>query len=286
MKPEQLRLNCRGRILDLSTYTHVMGILNVTPDSFSDGGKYFDVQSAVNRGIEIESEGADIIDVGAESTRPGADPVSEEEEIQRLLPVVEALLERVNIPVSIDTYKAKVADEMLRRGAHIINDISGLRFDPEMKRVVAAYHAAVVIMHIKGVPRNMQDNPEYDDVISEISNYLSESAVMAQTAGIAKDSIVIDPGIGFGKRVSDNYVIMRELRRFLSIGYPLLIGTSRKSFIRKALNVDAENSYEGTAATVASAIQQGVHIVRVHDVKQTVRVCHISDLITGKRVGS
>ncbi|MEE4310880.1 MAG: dihydropteroate synthase [candidate division KSB1 bacterium] len=285
MKPEQVRLNCRGKSLDLSTHTHVMGILNVTPDSFSDGGKYFDAQSAVNRGIEIESEGADIIDVGAESTRPGADPVSEEEEIQRLSPVVEALVGRVNIPISIDTYKVKVADEMLRRGAHIINDISGLRFEPEMKNIVAEHQAAIVIMHIKGVPRNMQENPQYDDVISEISNYLSESASMAQAAGIAKESIVIDPGIGFGKRVADNYAIMRNLRKFHSIGYPLLIGTSRKSFIRKALNVDAENSYEGTAATVVSAIHHGVHIVRVHDVKQTVRVCHISDLITGKRVG-
>jgi len=237
---------------------------------------------AIQKGIEMEKEGADILDVGAESSRPGAEPISEEEELMRLLPVIEGLLAHVKIPISVDTYKSAIAREALKKGVHIINDISGLRFDPDMKDVIAEYQAGVVLMHIKGKPKDMQHNPHYEDLMGEISTYLAESAAMAVAAGIPRQNIVIDPGIGFGKQLMDNYEILRSLTSLKELGYPLLIGPSKKSFIGNVLNVKPDQRLEGTAAAVSLGIHYGAHIVRVHDVKEMIRVIRIADLIVGK----
>ncbi len=278
------KLSFASRTLDLSARTHIMGILNVTPDSFSDGGEYFDPERAIARGMELADQGADIIDVGAESTRPGAEPISVAEELQRLLPVIRGLVGRIDVPISVDTYKAEVAEAALKAGAQMINDISGLRFDPDMKDVVAKYQVPVVLMHIKGQPKDMQQNPYYDDVIGEIANYLTESIEIALSAGIPRDRIIIDPGIGFGKRLMDNYEILRRLRELSRLECPILVGPSRKSFIGKVLNLPPDQRLEGTIAAVVVAIQNGAHIVRVHDVLPIVRACRIADLSVGKMV--
>jgi len=262
--------------------THIMGILNVTPDSFSDGGIYYKPEAAIRRGIELEKEGADIIDIGAESTRPGAEPVSTQEELRRLRPIIEGLREAVSIPLSIDTYKAEVAEKAINWGATIINDISGLRFDPDMKYVVASYSVPIVLMHIKGVPRNMQIDPKYDDLFEDVIAYLQKSISIAKDGGIRDDLMIIDPGIGFGKSIDDNYRIIRHLAKFKVLGKPILIGPSRKSFIGKALKLETGQRFEGTAAVVALSIANGADIVRVHDVERIKRVCVISDLVAGK----
>lgn len=266
-----------NREFDFSKRTYVMGILNVTPDSFSDGGRYFSLDSAVEHAMKMVEDGADIIDVGGESTRPGSEPVPVEEELRRVVPVIKEIVKRVDVPVSIDTYKSEVARQALDNGASIVNDISGLRFDEKMADVVASYKASVVIMHIKGTPKTMQQNPMYDDVVSEIYNYLSESVEIARKAGIGQ--IIIDPGIGFGKRLIDNLEIIRRLREFKSLGYPILIGVSRKSFIGNILNLPVEERLEGTAGAVAVSVWNGANIVRVHDVKEIVRVVKIVDAI-------
>jgi dihydropteroate synthase len=259
-----------------------MGILNITPDSFSDGGEFYDTERAIERGIQMVEEGADIIDIGAESTRPGAEPLPADVELKRFIPVLKGLLQRVDVPISIDTYKSVVAEAALKAGAHLINDISGLRFDPRMKEVVAKYQVPVVMMHIKGEPRNMQQNPHYDDVIGEIYNYFAEGIRSAEAAGIDKHKIIIDPGIGFGKRLQDNYEIIRRLSEFQDLGCPILIGPSRKSFIGSVLALPPDQRLEGTLAAVAIAIQNGAHLVRVHDVKQVWRACRIADVLVGK----
>jgi dihydropteroate synthase len=279
---QKFRLQCGNKKLDLSSRTHIMGILNVTPDSFSDGGEFYQPEQAIERGIQMAEEGADIIDIGAESTRPGAEPISTEEELQRLVPVLEGLLKKVAVPISIDTYKSSVAETALKAGAHIMNDISGLRFDLQMKDVVAKYRVPVVIMHIKGEPRNMQQNPYYDDLIGEIYGYFDESIRIAEGAGIKRENIIIDPGIGFGKRLMNNYEILRRLYEFQGLGCPILIGPSRKSFIGKVLDLPPDQRLEGTIAAVAIGIQNGAHIVRVHDVKEISRACRIIDLLVGK----
>lgn len=275
-------LPLKNRTFNLSARTHVMGILNVTPDSFSDGGKFLEEEKAVAHALEMISKGADIIDVGAESTRPGAEPVSLEEELRRIVPVIEKLRQQTDVPISVDTYKAKVAEEAIKAGADIVNDISGLRFDPDMKKIVAKYETPTVVMHIKGEPRNMQKNPFYEDVITEIYRYLAESVKLAEDAGLPREKVIIDPGIGFGKRLEDNYEILRRLSEFKGLGCPILIGTSRKSFIGNVLNLAPEQRLEGTAASVALAIANGANIVRVHDVKEIKRVCIIADMIVGK----
>ncbi|MBN2008298.1 dihydropteroate synthase [candidate division KSB1 bacterium] len=272
---------CRDITLPIHK-TLVMGIVNVTPDSFSDGGRFYAAEAAIDHALLLAYDGADILDLGAESSRPGADPVSEQEELSRLIPVVEELIGRVNIPISVDTYKASVADEMLKRDVHIINDISGLHYDPAMKDVVAKYQAGLVVMHIKGTPKNMQANPLYDDVVTEVRDYLKQSIAMAETAGLPRSHVVIDPGIGFGKRLVDNYDILRRLDELSTLDCPILIGPSRKSFIGSVLNVPPEQRLEGTAAAVAIGIANGADIVRVHDVREMKRVCRISDLIVGK----
>jgi dihydropteroate synthase len=262
---------------DFSKRTYVMGILNVTPDSFSDGGRYFTLDSALEHALKMIEDGADIIDVGGESTRPGSDPVPIEEELRRVIPVIKELAKRTKVPISIDTYKSEVARQALDNGALIVNDISGLRFDEKMVEVVAEYKASVVLMHIKGTPKTMQQNPEYKDVISEIYSYLSESVNLALSAGIKQ--IIVDPGIGFGKRLIDNLEIIRRLREFKSLGYPILIGVSRKSFIGNILNLPVDQRLEGTAGAVAISVWNGANIVRVHDVKEMVRVVRIVDAI-------
>lgn len=275
----RLELNCRGRRIDLSSRTHVMGVLNVTPDSFSDGGRFFDPGVAVAHGIEIAAQGADFIDVGGESTRPGSDPVTLAEELRRVLPVIERLAGEVDIPVSIDTYKAAVAERALDVGASVVNDISALSFDPRMASVVAGSGAAVVLMHIKGTPKNMQDDPWYEDVIAEIRQYLGHAIERGSEQGIERDRMIVDPGIGFGKRQVDNLVILSRLREFCVLDTPLLVGPSRKSFIGRVLDLPVEERLEGTAAAVTCAILNGADIVRVHDVREMVRVTRVADAL-------
>jgi dihydropteroate synthase len=271
--------------LDFGRKTHVMGILNITPDSFSDGGRHFDPAEAVDHALRMVDEGADIIDIGGESTRPGSDPVSLDEEIRRTVPVIEAIAKRVSVPISIDTYKAAVAKQALNAGAAIVNDISGLRFDPEMPKVVAAYKVPVVVMHIKGTPQNMQSNPSYTALIPEIIDYLRESILLAVRAGISEELVIIDPGIGFGKTFEHNLQILNRLSEFSVLGKPLLSGPSRKAFIGRILDgAPPSDRLEGTAAAVTASILHGAHIVRVHDVKEMARVARVADAIKREKI--
>jgi dihydropteroate synthase len=277
--PGPMSISIGDRILNLAERTYVMGILNVTPDSFFDGGKFVDLELALERALQLEAEGADIIDIGGESTRPGSIAISVQEELQRVIPVVEKLRTKTKVLISVDTYKAEVAKRALKAGAQIINDISGLRFDPGMAKVIAESGAAVILMHIQGTPRHMQDNPQYDNLIDEILDYLRKSSAIAMQAGIRADQIIIDPGIGFGKRLEDNYVILKYLDEFKSLGFPILVGPSRKSFIGKVLDLPPEERLEGTLAAVSAAVLHGANIVRVHDVQATVRAVRIIDRI-------
>nr|WP_307726572.1 dihydropteroate synthase [Trichlorobacter sp.] len=245
-----------------------MGILNVTPDSFSDGGCYPTVEQAVERGLQLEAEGADLLDLGGESTRPGAVAVSAEEERTRVLPVIEALANRLTIPISVDTWKNSVADACLAAGAEIINDISGLNFDPTLAEVVARHQAGLVVMHTRGTPQQMQQDTGYADLMGEVTASLLQSAASARSAGIAHEQIALDPGIGFAKDLNGNLELLRRLPELANLGYPLLVGTSRKSFIGKILQREtAADRLFGTAATVAHAVTSGARIVRVHDVQ-------------------
>lgn len=260
-----------------------MGILNVTPDSFSDGGRYDSTAAAVAAGLRMIAEGADIIDIGGESTRPGAAPVAAAAELARVLPVVEALRRQSDVFISVDTYKADVAEAALAAGADIINDISAMGFDPRMAAVAAASGAGVVLMHILGTPRDMQSDPHYEDVVGEISAFLAGRIAIALAAGIAREQIVIDPGIGFGKRLEDNLVILRDLGRLTALGCPILSGPSRKSFIGRILDLPVEQRLEGTAAAVTASILNGARIVRVHDVAAMRRVVLLADAIRSGR---
>ncbi len=260
--------------------TLVMGILNVTPDSFYDGGRYAQPELAVQRALQMVEEGADIIDIGGESTRPGSQPVPAEEELRRVLPVIQAIRQRVDVPISIDTTKSHVAEQALQAGACMVNDISGLGFDPRMAEVVARTGALCCIMHIQGTPQTMQTNPQYDDVVRDISAYFEERLGLAERAGIPRENIWLDPGIGFGKTVEHNLQILRRLREFAAFGLPILIGTSRKSFIGRVLgDLPPEDRLEGTAATVAVAIMNGANAVRVHDVRAMARVARMVDAV-------
>jgi len=257
-----------------------MGIINVTPDSFFDGGKYFNFQKAVDHAFRLIDEGADILDIGGESTRPGAEPVSIDEELRRVIPVIEAISKRISIPISIDTYKARVAEEAIKAGATIINDISGLRFDPAMSAIASKYKVPVIVMHIKGTPKDMQKNPYYEALIPEIIEYLRDSVIIAKQAGVDENMIIIDPGIGFGKLPEHNLTIIKNLREFSNLGKPLLIGVSRKSFIGKVLNESLpEKRLEGTASAVAISVINGANIVRVHDVGFMAKVVKMADAI-------
>lgn len=275
-----MKLTWADYSFDFSQKTYIMGILNVTPDSFSDGGQFFDKSSAVKRALQMVKEGADIIDIGGESTRPGSDPVPLEEELKRTIPLIEVLIKESNVPISIDTYKSDVAKRALDAGASMVNDISGLRFDPLMKSVVAQYKVPVVIMHIKGKPKDMQKDTVYKDLLLEIITYLKNSIDMAIKAGISEDKIIIDPGIGFGKTFEHNLEIIHNLQGFTVLEKPILIGPSRKAFIGKILgDAPPGERLEGTAAAVAISIMNGANIIRVHDVKEMARVAKMSDAI-------
>lgn len=262
-----------------------MGVLNVTPDSFSDGGLYLDKSIAIERAYRMVEEGADIIDIGGESTRPGSKSITAEEELRRTIPVIEAVAKKIRVPVSIDTYKSEVAKRALDVGASMVNDISGLRFDSKMPEIVSEYKVPVVIMHIKGKPKDMQQSPIYEALIPEIMDYLGVSIKLATRAGISEDKIIIDPGIGFGKTFDQNLEIINNLREFTFLEKPILIGPSRKAFIGKILgDVPATERLEGTAAAVAISIINGANIIRVHDVKEMVRVAKVADAIKREKI--
>ncbi len=272
-------MNCRGKSLTFGKCTRIMGILNVTPDSFSDGGRYLDVDHAITYAHQMVEDGADIIDIGGESSRPGALPVSIDEELARVLPVIEDLANRTATLISIDTYKSAVARRALQAGAHIVNDITALG-DVEMARVVAEMDAGLILMHMKGVPRTMQRSPVYHDLIDEVQTFLRQRVDKAQAEGVCPDQIMIDPGIGFGKTAEHNIEILRRLDAFRSLDKPILIGTSRKSFIGRLLNLpNPDDRLEGTAATVAWAIAHGADVVRAHDVKAMCQVAQMTDAI-------
>lgn len=266
--------SCGETVLKLGERTLVMGILNVTPDSFSDGGKYNDPDRAVRHALQMVEDGADLIDLGGESTRPGHVPVSDEEELERVIPVVEALhREAPHIPISVDTYKAKVARESLKAGAHIINDIWGFKGDPLMAAVAAEFGCPAILMH------NRHDR-NYTDLLQDVADDLMDSVRIAKEAGVRDEQIILDPGIGFAKDYQENLRVMRELDRLMELGYPMLLGTSRKKFVRTALNVEtADQVVFGTAATVALGIAQGCQIVRVHDVKEIKQTALMCDAI-------
>jgi dihydropteroate synthase len=244
----------------------VMGILNVTPDSFSDGGKYYSENSAINYALNMIDDGADIIDIGGESTRPGSDAVSLEDELQRTIPVIKKLVElKKDLIISIDTTKSEVARQALDSGASIVNDISGLTFDDKMISVLNSYNAGIVIMHIKGNPKTMQQNPHYLDVVKEVKDFLSQQSNKATQYGI--DKIIIDPGIGFGKRVEDNFELIKRLEEFQSIGYPVMIGLSRKSFLGKTLNLNVDERDNATLIMETASVLKSARIIRTHNVQ-------------------
>lgn len=279
------RLIWRDYDLDLASHTHLMGVLNVTPDSFSDAGRFADAATAIEHGRRMAAEGADIIDVGGESSRPGAEPVAEDEELRRVIPVIKALASRTKVPVSVDTYKSGVARRALEAGAAIVNDISGLRMDGAMPSLVASAGVPVVIMHMQGTPRDMQRRPRYEDLLGEISAWLAGQAGVAVSAGVKPEHVIVDPGIGFGKTFDHNLEIIRRLRELKSLGYPVAIGPSRKAFIGAILDAEVDERLEGTAATVAYCISQGANIVRVHDVKEMRKVARVTDAIKRGAVG-
>jgi dihydropteroate synthase len=257
-----------------------MGVLNVTPDSFSDGGLHFDTGRAIEHAFKLVEDGADIIDIGGESTRPGSEAVPLDEELRRTIPLIKSLAKRLTVPISIDTCKAEVALMAVDAGASIVNDISGLRFDPLMAKAVASRSVPVIVMHIKGTPRDMQANPVYEALIPEIMDYLRTSIRMAVEEGIWEDIIIVDPGIGFGKSFDHNLQILRDLEEFTALGKPIAIGVSRKAFIGKILSgVSAPERLEGTGAAVAISIMNGANIVRVHDVKEIAKVAKVADAI-------
>lgn len=280
IKRPDLDMAVKGFRLAFSEKTYVMGVLNVTPDSFSDGKKFFDTKKAIVRGLEMASEGADIIDVGGESTRPGAPDVSAREEMSRVAPVIWSLRKKIDIPISIDTRKASVAEEALGAGADIVNDVSGLRHDRAMAAVVARTGAALIIMHMKGTPQDMQNSPSYRDLINEIIGGLRESINIAKGAGIKEGKTIIDPGIGFGKTLGHNLEIINRLEEFKALGRPICIGISRKSFIGRILNIsDTDKRLAGSIAASVIAITGGANIIRAHDVKETCEAARITDSI-------
>ena len=280
MAPHDLRVG--DRVLPTSRRCLVMGIVNVTPDSFADGGRYLDPRAAVAHGLRLAAEGADLLDVGGESTRPGAAYVEEAVELERVLPVVEALAAATDVPLSIDTRKAAVARAALAAGAAVVNDVSAGRDDPDLLGVVAEAKAPLVLMHMQGTPATMQDDPCYDDVVGEVEAFLRERCAAAEAAGVAAEQLAVDPGIGFGKRDEHNYALLDALPRLTRLGHPVLVGTSRKGFIGRALELPTEERLEGTAATVVWAVERGARIVRVHDVRPMVRTVRMTEaLMTG-----
>ncbi|MFL2510707.1 MAG: dihydropteroate synthase [Candidatus Neomarinimicrobiota bacterium] len=257
----------------------LMGILNITPDSFSDGGNYFEKNSAVKHALEMINEGADIIDIGGESTKPFSDPVSLDEELSRVLPVIEALRKETDVCISIDTTKSEVANQALEIGASIINDISAMEFDKSMVDIALKFDCPIILMHMKGTPKNMQENPQYSSLISEIISYLNTRIDFVISKGINRKKIIIDPGIGFGKSVENNFEIINNLNQFTKLGYPVLLGASRKSFIGITLDDSEDDRIEGSLAANVIGLQKGVSIFRVHDVDQTRKALTIAKKI-------
>ena len=278
LEPPKVRiLNCRGKELKLGERTLVMGILNVTPDSFSDGGRYFNIDDAIAQAERMVNEGVDILDIGAESTRPTHEPVGAEEEWHRLEPILKALLERVAIPVSVDTYKAGVAAKALEAGAHLINDVWGLHKDPDMARVVGEYQVPVIVMH-------NQVGTNYRHLMGDMFDFLRQSIEWAESYGLSGDQIILDPGIGFGKTIEQNLEVMARLAEFRTLGHPILLGTSRKSMIGKTLNQTVDERLEGTLATSVLGVVSGVDIIRVHDVQANRRAVQMADaIVRGQR---
>jgi dihydropteroate synthase len=272
-------IRCRKRTLILGKRTLLMGVLNVTPDSFSDGGLFSDTEKAISHGLRMVEEGADIIDIGGESTRPGSKPLELEEELRRVIPVIEFIAKEVNVPISIDTYKSNVAQRAIEAGAQMINDISGLHFDPSLAQVAVKEDVPLVLMHIRGTPETMQKDVHYDSLFSEILQYLKDSIQRAESAGLDPRQIIIDPGIGFGKTVEDNLLIIKNLYEFRILGKPILLGTSRKSFIGKILNAEAGDRLEGTLSSIAIGVLNGAHIIRSHDVLQAKKAIAVADAI-------
>lgn len=265
-----------NKVIDLEKRTYVMGILNVTPDSFSDGGNYNNIEAAVKRAKEMVEEGADIIDIGGESTRPGSSYVTEEEEIQRVVPIIKAIKKEVDVLISIDTYKSKTAEEAIKAGVDIINDVWGFKKDSNMAKVVAKYNVPCILMH------NREDEP-YSDLMRDILNDLIDSINIALDAGIKRENIILDPGIGFAKTYEENLEVMNNLEKIVNIGFPVLLATSRKSMIGLALDLPVDNRIEGTVATTVIGIMKGCKIVRVHDIIENKRACIMTDKIINKK---
>ncbi|MBU0477228.1 dihydropteroate synthase [bacterium] len=265
-------LRCGKHTIDLRKKPALMGILNVTPDSFSDGGLYNTHQKAINRVDEMVVEGADIIDIGGESTRPGAEPVTEKEESSRVISLIKEIVKKFNLPVSIDTRKAEVAKKALDAGACMVNNVGGLKGNRELGKIVAHYDVPIILMHMRGNPQTMQKDIKYRSVVSDIIEELKSSIALAQDAGIREDNILVDPGIGFGKTTEDNLKIINRISEFKILGKPVVLGPSRKSFIGNVLNLDVKERLEGTLAAVAYAVLKDVSIIRVHDVVETRRV--------------
>lgn len=268
-----------GRDYTLGPRTWIMGVINITPDSFSDGGLYFAEDKALEKGLQLVEEETDIIDIGGESTRPGSEPVSPEEEIRRVIPIITALRKRTDTLISIDTTKSEVAHAALDAGADIINDISALCFDPRMASLVAQEDVPVILMHMKGTPKTMQVNPTYEDVLLEVKAFLEESIDKAQASGIKKEKIIIDPGIGFGKRVKHNLTLINNLHILEELERPILIGISRKSFIGTILDSPPEERLEGTIASAILSVINGAHILRVHDVASVKKAVRVTEAI-------
>lgn len=279
MKGQAFLLSWRNYTLELGRRTHIMGVLNVTPDSFSDGGIYFQTEKAIAHGLSMARDGADIIDVGGESTRPYSEKISAQEELDRVVPVIQALSKDLGIPISIDTCKADVARQALKAGASMINDISALRFDPEMIPVAAKAAVPVILMHMQGTPTDMQTNPTYKNLIPEIVDFLKRAMDKGVAGGIRKQMIIVDPGIGFGKTFDHNLQIIRELGAFNALERPILLGASNKAFIGHILQKEPHERDTGSMAAVAAGVLNGAHIVRVHNVKKTIETVKMIDAI-------
>lgn len=281
---ESFRLNLRKGTLLLGPRTLIMGVLNITPDSFSDGGEFLAPGRAIQHSLALQGAGADILDIGAESTRPGSEGISVAEELRRLLPVLHALRGKLKIPISIDTRKSAVAQIALGAGAQIINDVSGLNYDPGLAKVAARHRVPLILMHMRGEPRTMQKTPFARDVMKDVKQGLRASLRKARKAGVAKSQIILDPGIGFGKSFAQNYEVLHELPQLAKLGFPLLVGTSRKGFLGATLArggklAPPEERIWGTAATVTASILNGAHIVRVHDVAEVTQVARAADCV-------
>jgi dihydropteroate synthase len=274
-----VQFQANNRVMTCGSRTLIMGVVNVTPDSFFDGGRWYRPDAAVKHACALVEQGADLLDIGAESSRPGSDPIGPEEELRRLLPVVRDVCGRVDVPVSIDTTKAEVAQRTLDAGASIINDISALRFDPRMASVVAQFGAGLILTHMQGVPKTMQQAPRYDDVVRAVNRFWRERMEVAASFSISPNRVLLDPGFGFGKTLAHNLALVARLDEFMSMGRPLVVGVSRKAFIGEVLGRSVADRLMGTAAVVAAAVLKGVHVVRVHDVSELRDVVRMADAI-------